>query len=82
MSFAYQERHPPSQLVAMVTKTNSSFDHIDDQPRYADSWVNKHIRTNLDNITSQETYKGEEEVAVDMVKVFPLPIHVLLHSLI
>jgi len=46
MDYAYQGRHPPPQLVAMVAQTNAT---IEDQPWNANSGANAHITNNLEN---------------------------------
>ena len=47
MDYAFQGRHPPPQLAAMVAHTNSEYD---EQQWLADSGANAHITSELDNL--------------------------------
>jgi hypothetical protein len=40
MDYAYQGKHPPTQLAAMAAQTNIE---LDDQQWFADSGANSHI---------------------------------------
>jgi hypothetical protein len=60
MDFAYQGRHPPSQLAAMVAKTSSN----GDQTWLADSAANNHITDDMNNLQISAPYQGGDEVAV------------------
>jgi hypothetical protein len=65
MNFAYQGKTPPFQLSAMVARTHhEAAAHHHEDPWYADSGANNHITNDLDNLTLQESFKGDEEVAV------------------
>jgi hypothetical protein len=62
MDYAYQGRHPPPQLAAMVAQTNST---LEDQPWFADSGTNAHITHDLKNLSIQpQPFQGLEFVAV------------------
>jgi hypothetical protein len=61
MDHAFQGRHPPAQLSAMVANSNQD---ADNGPWYADSATNQHITTNLENLSLQQPYSGSEDVAV------------------
>lgn len=61
MDYAYQGRHPPSELAAMVSQCNALRDEDD---WLADSGANNHITAELENLTLQEPYQGTESVAV------------------
>jgi hypothetical protein len=62
MDFAYQGRHPPSQLAAMAATTHSATEL--EQPWYFDSNANHHITPKLENLTLQQPYQGTETVTV------------------
>jgi transposase InsO family protein len=62
MDFAYQGRHPPSQLAAMAATTNSATEP--EQPWYLDSGANHHITSEIENLTLQQPYQGPETVTV------------------
>jgi hypothetical protein len=61
MDHAFQGRHPPAQLSAMVADSNSA---PANDPWYADSAANQHITANLENLSLQQPYLGSEDVAV------------------
>jgi hypothetical protein len=61
MDYAFQGRHPPSDLAVMVAQTNS----VQDEDNWlADSGANTHITDGLENLIIQQPYKGNETVAV------------------
>jgi hypothetical protein len=62
MDYAYQGRHPPTQLAAMAAQTNTE---LDDLQWFADSGANSHITNELENLSlQQQPFKGSEAVAV------------------
>ena len=61
MDFSFQGRHPPAQLAAMAAHTHVT---QDDQPWFADSGANTHITSAMENLSLQQQYQGNEEVAV------------------
>jgi hypothetical protein len=61
MDFSYQGRHPPPQLAAMAAQTNAT---LDDQEWFADSGANAHITNNLENLTIQQPFEGNDTVEV------------------
>lgn len=62
MDYAYQGRHPPTQLAAMAAQTNIELDY---QQWFADSGANSHITNELENLSlQQQPFKGSEAVAV------------------
>jgi hypothetical protein len=61
IDYAYQGKHPPPQLAAMVTQTNAT---IEDQPWYADIGANAHITNNLDNLSTPQPFQANDTVAV------------------
>ncbi|KAA8550193.1 hypothetical protein F0562_001877 [Nyssa sinensis] len=62
MDYAYQSRHPLTQLAAMVTQTNAT--PVAEDPWFADSGANQHITANLEQLTLAQSYTGQEHVAV------------------
>jgi hypothetical protein len=61
MDYSFQGRHPPSQLTAMVAHINSE---IEDQQWLADSGANAHITNELEHLSVQQPFKGNDSVAV------------------
>jgi hypothetical protein len=49
MDYAYQGRHPPLQLNAMVVQSNIYQE--DEQPWFVDSGANAHITSKLQNLS-------------------------------
>jgi hypothetical protein len=62
MNYSYQGRHPPPQLAAMAAQSNALYD--DEQEWLADSGANAHITNNLENLTIQQPFEGNDMVAV------------------
>jgi hypothetical protein len=61
MDFSYQGRHPPTQLAAMAAQTNA----IHEDPEwFGDSGANAHITNNLNNLTIQQPFEGNDTVEV------------------
>jgi len=69
MDHAFQGRHPPAQLSAMVADSNSA---PANEPWYADSAANQHITANLKNLSLQQPYLCFEDVAVGVLWFFTL----------
>jgi hypothetical protein len=61
MDYAFQGRHPPSELAAMVAHSNVVSEQDD---WLADSGANNHITTNLENLSINQPYNGIEVVTV------------------
>jgi hypothetical protein len=61
MDHAFQGRHPPAQLSAMVANSNQD---VDNGPWYTDSAANQHITANLENLSLQQPYSSSEDVAM------------------
>lgn len=55
MDYAYQGRHPPAQLVAMVAHTNAEREN---ETWFADSGANQHITRNLEQLSLSQPYTG------------------------
>ena len=62
MNYSYQGRHPPPQLAAMEAQSNDLYD--DEQEWLVDSGANSHITNNLENLTIQQPFEGNDMVAV------------------
>jgi len=62
MNYSYQGRHPPPQLAAMAAQANALYD--EEQEWLADSGANAHITNNLENLSDQQPFEGNEMVAV------------------
>jgi len=61
MDFAYQGRHPPTQLAAMVAQLNEGFET---QDWLADSRANSHITADSSNIDNPQPFDGTDTVEV------------------
>jgi transposase InsO family protein len=61
MDYAYQGRHPPAQLSAMMAHMNNTFE---EQEWLADSGANTHVTNELDNLAIQQPFQGRESVTV------------------
>jgi transposase InsO family protein len=61
MDYAYQGRHPPSELAAMVSQSNAI---TEEEDWLADSGANNHITANLENLSINQPYNGTEAVTV------------------
>jgi transposase InsO family protein len=61
MDYAFQGRHPPAHLAAMVA-TNSV--QPDDSTWYADSGANHHLTPALEKLHLHEPYTGSDTIAV------------------
>jgi hypothetical protein len=60
MDYAYQGRHPPPQPAAMTALNNT----IVEDEWYADSGANAHITADLDKLSIQQPFRGQDTVAV------------------
>ncbi|XP_041016398.1 uncharacterized protein LOC121258996 [Juglans microcarpa x Juglans regia] len=60
-NFSYQGRLPLSDLAAMAAEGNTSYAQ---QVWYADSGTNAHITSNTVNLTTSQSYEGEETITV------------------
>lgn len=61
MDYAYQGRHPPTQLAAMVAHTNAD---LETQDWLADSGANTHITADPNTINNPVPFEGNETVGV------------------
>ncbi|RVW61832.1 Retrovirus-related Pol polyprotein from transposon RE2 [Vitis vinifera] len=58
---SYIGRHPPTQLAAMVAHSNAE---QEEETWFVDNGANQHITANLEHLTLQQPYTGQENVAV------------------
>jgi hypothetical protein len=61
MDYAFQGRHPPTQLHAMAAHTTPAYEA---QEWYADSAANAHITHDLENLHVQQPFQSPEGIAV------------------
>lgn len=61
MDYAYQGRHPPRELAAIVSHSNAV---AEEEDWLADSGANNHITANLENLSINQPYNGTEAVTV------------------
>jgi hypothetical protein len=61
MDYAYQGRHPPTQIAAMVAHTNAD---LETQDWLADSGANTHITADPNTINNPVPFEGNETVGV------------------
>jgi histone deacetylase 1/2 len=59
--YAFQGRHPPTELAAMVAESHTQYDH---QVWYTDSGANVHITSNDQHLTQKLPYHQGETVTV------------------
>jgi transposase InsO family protein len=62
MDFTFQGRHPPSQLAAMAAHTHVAIE--EEQPWYLDSGANNHVTADIENLSLQQPYTGNDNVTV------------------
>jgi hypothetical protein len=62
MDFAFQGRHPPAQLAAMAAYFPDTTE--DEQPWYLDSGANHHVTFDLEKLSLQQPYQGNDKVTV------------------
>nr|XP_023885173.1 uncharacterized protein LOC111997327 [Quercus suber] len=71
MDFAYQDKNPPTKLVAMASVSNAAITGNQD-PWLADSGTCDHLIANLNNLTNHSQYKGAEQVTVGNGQALPI----------
>lgn len=59
MDYAYQGRHPPTQLTAVVASQSPG-----NATWYTDSGATDHITSDINNLTSRSDYQGPDQVSV------------------
>ena len=70
MDYAYQEKHPPTKLAAMVTTSNACL--IQDQPWLADSVATYHVTASLSHLNFPKPYNGQDHLTIGMAKISQL----------
>jgi hypothetical protein len=71
MDYAFQGRHPPHQLHALVAQNTHA---LEEHEWDADSAANAHIANDLDNLRLQQPFQGTDSIGVGSV----LPLFTLL----
>jgi hypothetical protein len=61
MDYAFQGKHPPHQLHALVAQNTNA---LEEQEWYADSATNAHITNDLDNLHLQQPFQGTDSIGV------------------
>jgi hypothetical protein len=61
MDYAYQGRHPPEQLAAMIAHTNEDFVNNE---WLADSGANTRVTADPSNLTDPQPFDGPDTVGV------------------
>jgi hypothetical protein len=61
MDYAYQGKHPPTQLAAMVAHNNAN---LENQDWLADSGANTHVTADHSNITDPQPFDGTYTIGV------------------
>ena len=70
MDYAYQGKHPPTKLAAMVTSSNSMIAH--EQPWLADSAATDHVTSNLNHLSFPKPYNGQDHLTVGNGQSLPI----------
>ena len=71
LDYAYQGKHPPTKLAAMVTASNATL--TQDQPWLIDNAATDHVTTSLNNLSFHKPYNRQEHLIVgnDQVSCYP-----------
>lgn len=64
IKFAYQGRIHPRNWQQWLLEKNTAQNSSDEQTWYANSGANNYVISALENLTIQDSYKGDDEVAV------------------
>ena len=70
MDYAYQEKHPPTKLAAMVIASNACL--IQDQPWLADSVATYHVTASLSHLNFPKPYNGQDHLTVGNDQNLPI----------
>ena len=70
MDYAYQGKHPPTKLAAMVTSSNHLL--TQEQPWLANSAVTDHVTSSLNQLSFPKPYPGQEQLTVGNGQNFPI----------
>ena len=62
MNYAFQGRHPPTELAAMVAEANTTY--LNQHQWYADSGANIHVTSDAANLAISQPYEGPDTVGV------------------
>ena len=70
MDYAYQGRHPPTKLVAMVISSNHLL--TQEQPWLANSAATNHVTSSLNQLSFPKLYLGQEQLTVGNGQNLPI----------
>ena len=70
MDYAYQGKHPPTKLAAMVTSSNSMI--AQKQPWLADSAATDHVTSSLNHLSFLKPYNGQDHLTVGNGQSLPI----------
>ncbi|RVW15050.1 Retrovirus-related Pol polyprotein from transposon RE1 [Vitis vinifera] len=62
MNYAFQGRHPPTKLAAMVAETNTTY--LNQHQWYPDSGANIHVTSDAANLAISQPYEGIDIVGI------------------
>ena len=62
MNYAFQGKHPPTELAAMVAEANTTY--LNQHQWYADSGANIHVTSDAANLAISQPYEGPDTVGV------------------
>ena len=70
MDYAYQGKHLPTKLAAMVTSSNSMM--TQEQPWLADSAATDHVTSSLNHLNFPKPYNGQDHLTVGNGQSLPI----------
>ena len=70
MDYAYQDKHPPTKLVAKTTALNACFNQ--DQPWLADSGATDHVTASLNHLSFPKPYTTQDHLTVGNGQNLPI----------
>lgn len=70
MDYAYQGKHPPTKLAAMVTTSNAYL--AQEQPWLADSGAIDHVTSTLNHLNFPKPYNGQDHLIVGNGQNLPI----------
>ena len=70
MDYAYQGKHPPTKVAAIVTTSNATI--TQDQPWLANSAATNHVTARLNNLSFPKPYNGQEHLTFGNSQNLPI----------
>ena len=70
MDYAYQGKHPPTKLAAMVTSSNHLL--TQEQPWLADSVATNHVTSSLNHLSFPKPYTSQEQLTIGNGQNLPI----------